>query len=82
MKKITICMGSSCFSRGNGEHLELIEDYLAQRELEVEVELTGFRCRNECAEGPTLEINGKVYHKVDPGMLLDLLEYHFGGGAS
>lgn len=79
MKKITICMGSSCFARGNGEHLELIENYLAQNGLDADVELCGFRCRNECAEGPTLEMNGKVYRKVDQGMLLDLLDYHFRG---
>lgn len=77
MKKITICMGSSCFARGNGEHLEIIEDYLARGGLQAEVELSGFRCRNECSEGPTLEINGKVYRKVDQGMLMDLLDYHF-----
>lgn len=79
MKHITICMGSSCFARGNGEHLELIENYLARNELTVSVELAGFRCRDECAEGPMLEINGKRYRKVDPGMLLDLLDYYFSG---
>ncbi len=79
MGKITICMGSSCFARGNGANLEIIEEYLAQRDLSVDIELVGSRCRGECSVGPTLEINGNVYRKVDEGTLLDLLDYHFSG---
>lgn len=80
MNKITICMGSSCFARGNGEHLEIIETYLSTRGLNAKIELAGFRCRNECSEGPSVEMNGKIYRKVDEGMLLDLLNLHFGEG--
>ena len=29
---ITICMGSSCFSRGNNRNIEVIQDYLASAE--------------------------------------------------
>jgi NADH:ubiquinone oxidoreductase subunit E len=82
MNKITICMGSSCFARGNGEHLELIEEYLERNKLQAKIELAGSRCRNDCADGPMIDINGKTYRKLDQGMLLDLLEYHFKGTPS
>ncbi len=71
--EITICMGSSCFARGNGENLEIIENYLAEHRLEACVELAGSRCEGLCAEGPNLIVNGRPFQKVDRGMLLDLL---------
>jgi NADH:ubiquinone oxidoreductase subunit E len=71
--KIVVCMGSSCFARGNGENLEIIEQYLTQNNLQACVELAGSRCEGLCAEGPNLIVNGRAFQKVDRGMLLDLL---------
>lgn len=41
---IKVCMGSSCFARGNAKNLQLIQNFLEQNEIEAEVELTGLRC--------------------------------------
>jgi len=70
-------MGSSCFARGNGEHLELIEGYLQKNKLDAEVQFSGCRCRDECGSGPNIEINGTLYRTVDAGTLYDLLAHHF-----
>ena len=77
--KIVICMGSSCFARGNREHLELIENYLHGNKLIADVRFSGCRCRGECGRGPNIEINGTLHHEIDTGTLLDLLEYYFSG---
>lgn len=74
---IVICMGSSCFARGNRDHLELIENYLQGNGLAADIHFSGCRCRNKCGRGPNIEINGILYHEVDTGTLLDLLEYYF-----
>lgn len=74
---ITICMGSSCFARGNRENLEVVETYLHAHRIAAEVEFVGCRCRGECGRGPNIEINGTLHHNVDTGTLLDLLEYYF-----
>ena len=34
-RKIVICMGSSCFARGNEENLRVIEDFLKSNNLQV-----------------------------------------------
>ncbi|MBI9021140.1 MAG: (2Fe-2S) ferredoxin domain-containing protein [Verrucomicrobia bacterium] len=73
LASITVCMGSSCFARGNGDNLEVIEQYLAENNVRARVELTGSRCEGLCAEGPNLIVNGRPFQKVDRGMLLDLL---------
>ena len=69
--KIVICLGSSCFARGNEENIRVVEAYLAENSYrdEVEVELSGTLCQARCADGP----NVVTYSKVDPGVMLDLL---------
>ena len=74
--KIVICLGSSCFARGNEENIKVVEDYLTRNSYqdEVDVELSGTLCQGKCADGPNVIINGEFYSKVDPGVMLDLLK--------
>ena len=41
---ITICMGSSCFSRGNNRNIEVIQSFLSSRHLPGNAELAGHLC--------------------------------------
>ena len=75
---IKVCMGSSCFARGNAKNLQLIQKFLQDNGLEANVELTGLRCCNQCAKGPNLSIDGVEYNNIEAGTLLDILERHFG----
>ena len=77
--KITICMGSSCFARGNERNLALCEDFMAAHGLkdEVDVELSGSLCTGNCANGPVVIVDGRVYTRVDPGVMADILKRHF-----
>lgn len=72
--EIAICMGSSCFSRGNTRHLEIIKEYLAAHGLEAQVELVGHLCEGQCKQGPNVKINGKLITGVDSAMLPQLLK--------
>lgn len=79
MVRITLCMGSSCFARGNGRNLEAVRAYLASLGLEAEVELTGLLCENACNRGPNVAIDGNMHHAVDPATLVALLAARFPG---
>ena len=76
---ITICMGSSCFARGNEKNVELCEKFLAARGLrdEVDVVLGASLCTGNCATGPIVIVNDKVHTQVDAGVMTDLLEELF-----
>ena len=76
LNSITICMGSSCFSRGNNRNIEVLQDYLGVRELPPAVELTGHLCQGHCKSGPNITINGKIYHEVDPIVIIGLLNHY------
>ncbi len=69
--KIVICMGSSCFARGNKSNLKIIKEFLASRE--VDCELSGRGCIGNCRSGPNIAIDGEQFERVDPETLIDLL---------
>jgi NADH:ubiquinone oxidoreductase subunit E len=75
LAQITICMGSSCFSRGNNRNIEVLQDYLGARSLPPTVELAGHLCQGHCKSGPNVTINGKMYHEVDPIVIIGLLNH-------
>lgn len=61
---ITVCMGSSCFARGNQENLSFIEKFIDKHKLDANIELSGIRCENKCAIGPNIIVNGVQYNGV------------------
>jgi NADH:ubiquinone oxidoreductase subunit E len=71
--EITICMGSSCFARGNELNLKIIEQYLKEKGLDAEIKLSGSCCEGNCAEGPNIMINGEIFQGVEKETLIDLL---------
>jgi len=77
--ELNICMGSSCFARGNKENLVIIEEYLKEHNLtdEIDIELGCSLCQNLCNSGPNLSVNGKIYNNVDKGVTLDILRKLF-----
>lgn len=71
--KITICMGSSCFARGNDKNLKVLEDYIQKNKLTEVVKLYGSGCENQCSSGPFIKIAGKKFRCPDSGTLIDIL---------
>jgi NADH:ubiquinone oxidoreductase subunit E len=72
--EIVICMGSSCFSRGNKKALPVIQEYLREKGLEGRIVFKGSHCFGKCEMGPVLHINGVEYRQVDPGQLATILD--------
>ncbi len=56
---IKVCMGSSCFARGNAANLDYIENFIKEHGLDAKIEVIGSRCENKCATGPNVIINGE-----------------------
>lgn len=76
--KLEICMGSSCFSRGNRENLGLIQRFVDESNLgeRVEVVLAGSLCQNNCQRGPNMRIDGVNYQLGTAAETLNLLRQH------
>lgn len=77
-KEIKICLGSSCFSRGNKRTLQVIQKYLKDHLLERDVILKGNHCLSNCSSGPVVKIGEKRYEQVSSESVLEILESEFG----
>ncbi|HEX2973825.1 MAG TPA: (2Fe-2S) ferredoxin domain-containing protein [Tepidisphaeraceae bacterium] len=76
--RITICMGSSCFSRGNNRNIEVVQQYLASNGLTGSVDIRGHLCEGLCKNGPNITIADKLYQEVDPVAVVGLLNFNLG----
>lgn len=63
--QIKLCMGSSCFTRGNEEILQLIKDFIATNQLEEKVDFRGHLCKGTCNCGPNISINNTDYTEIN-----------------
>ncbi len=71
---ITICMGSSCFSRGNRKMIHTIQDYLKVKKLENDVKLQGAHCVGRCDKGPVMKVNENTIYNVTAENLEETLD--------
>ncbi len=77
-KEIKLCLGSSCFSRGNKMTLQVVQKYLKDHQLERDVILKGNHCFSNCSAGPSMKIGEKVYENVTSEKVLEILEAELG----
>jgi len=74
---ILICLGSSCYSRGNAENLEFIKQYLSENGLNSRIDFRGHLCDEMCNKGPVIKIDETEYCEVTPSNLPTILSQHF-----
>ena len=72
--EMQICLGSSCFSRGNKDVVMFIRDYIRKNHLDDKVIFKGARCMGHCSNGPSLNINGVVIEGVTLSQIESILE--------
>lgn len=76
--EIEICLGSSCFSRGNKDLVRIIQDYVAKLSPGIRVSVRGTRCTGHCSNGPNIVINGKIIEGVSISDVEDILSRELG----
>jgi NADH:ubiquinone oxidoreductase subunit E len=72
--EIVVCLGSSCFARGNSENLAILNQHMQNQGLNASVRLVGKLCQDQCKLGPNLAIGGELYHNVTAARLRELLQ--------
>lgn len=76
-KEVVICLGSSCFARGNKQLVKIVNDYLRDRNLLNEVHFHGERCFGQCAVGPSLKLDGILKERLDEDTVVAVLDEFF-----
>jgi NADH:ubiquinone oxidoreductase subunit E len=77
--EMQICLGSSCFSRGNKDVVMYIREYLRKNHLDDKVVFKGARCMGLCSNGPNMIINGVITEGVTLSKIEKILEKEFAG---
>lgn len=70
---VTICMGSSCFSRGNNKTLKFIQEFVESNHLERKIDVAGSLCEDKCNCGPHIKVDGKRYDNITPETAIDVI---------
>jgi NADH:ubiquinone oxidoreductase subunit E len=71
---IKICLGSSCFSRGNQDMIAEIQKFIRIHALEDKVSFIGDHCFEQCSEGPNMMINGIVFNGISKEKISVIME--------
>ena len=73
-REIIICLGSSCFSRGNRNLLKIIQRFILHHGLGEKVFFKGDHCFGECSEGPNIKVGGKIFNHVSEENIQQILK--------
>jgi NADH:ubiquinone oxidoreductase subunit E len=76
-KEVVICLGSSCFARGNKQLVKMVNDYLRDHNLMNEVRFHGERCFGQCAAGPSLKLDGILKERLEEDTVIAILDEFF-----
>ncbi len=57
--EIVICLGSSCFARGNSENLAIIQEFVEKHGLKASIRLGGRLCQDQCKQVLTFRLAGR-----------------------
>lgn len=77
--ELVICLGSSCFARGNKKIVTMIKEYIEENNLSEYVYFHGNHCFGYCERGPIIKINDRIHEEVSEGSIRNILDNVFKG---
>ncbi len=79
--QVNVCLGTACYVNGADKVLQEFEEVLGVKSGHVtedgKFSIESLRCVGACGLAPVVTINGKVYGKVKPGDVREILEKFF-----
>ncbi|MCK9498829.1 MAG: (2Fe-2S) ferredoxin domain-containing protein [Bacteroidales bacterium] len=72
--EVTICLGSSCFSRKNRDVVSALQEYINEKNLSDTISLKGGHCFGKCSFGPIIIVNEQVYTEITPSKAILIVE--------
>ena len=73
MKKVVVCIGSSCHLKGSRQVVEELQKLIDQNNLKEEVELAGTFCMGNCQKGVSVKLNDQLF-SVSPQTVTEFFE--------
>lgn len=76
---LVICLGSSCFARGNKKIVNLVKGYIEENNLKERVNFKGNHCFGYCERGPVVKINDRIHEEISESTIINILNSAFSG---
>ena len=73
MKKVVVCICSSCHLKGSRQVVEELQKLIDQNNLKEEVELAGTFCMGNCQKGVSVKLNDQLF-SVSPQTVKEFFE--------
>ena len=73
MKKVVVCIGSSCHLKGSRQVVEELQKLIDQNNLKEEEELAGTFCMGNCQKGVSVKLNDQLF-SVSPQTVKEFFE--------
>lgn len=78
--RINVCLGTACYVNGSEKVLQEFEHVLGIHAGQVTADgkfsIESLRCVGACGLAPVVTINDKVYGKVQPGKVREIIEHY------
>lgn len=79
---VSVCMGTACYVRGSEKVLDAFKSELGidvgETDANGEFSLTSLRCVGACGLAPVALVDGKVYGRLVPAMVKDIVSEYRG----
>lgn len=79
---VSVCMGTACYVRGGEKILDAFKSELGievgETDANGEFSLTSLRCVGACGLAPVALVDGKVYGRLVPAMVKDIVNEYRG----
>ena len=76
-REIKICLGSSCFSRGNKDTLNILKTFIKEHKLDNKIYFHGAHCFGQCENGPIIQIDDEIFEEVNSESVIEILGTEF-----
>jgi biotin synthase len=73
---VCICMGSSCFSRGNNRMVAAVKALMDGQGVGERIVLEGHLCEGLCKHGPNVMIDGELQQHAHPAEVIEAIRRH------
>lgn len=72
--EVVVCLGSSCYARGNSENLNVVKSYESHGVASL-LRFKGCLCQDRCQQSPNVRIDGQLHPGVTSDKLRALLDH-------
>lgn len=73
-RELVICLGSSCFARGNKLMVQIIKRFLDEHNITHKVNFKGKHCFGSCENGPVMMVDDHKYERITAELIPEILE--------